>query len=179
MHSPMKNQQAISVITMVLTASLYLVSYKAALAYALSYEEPAGNLCDHDGIDSFSKPVYSQVKQNYNLYNPVPPLVNPANSKPTLSNYNQPTPYQTSFSFLHPTFVQYQEPTDPNHPSYNQIYDSPPVPYLAPKKLKPSVLYQPQSYQPAPVQNYHPIHNLLVRPSSHHRVLKDPHVKPH
>merc|ERR1719206_1240140 len=52
MHSPMKNQQAISVITMVLTASLYLVSYKAALAYALSYEEPAGNLCDHDGIDS-------------------------------------------------------------------------------------------------------------------------------
>jgi len=125
-----------------------------------------------------SKPVYSQVKQNYNLYNPVPPLVNPANSKPTLSNYNQPTPYQTSFSFLHPTFVQYQEPTDPNHPSYNQIYDTPPVPYLAPKKLKPPVLYQPQSYQPAPVQNYHPIHNLLVRPSSHHRVLKDPHVKP-
>ena len=30
-------------------------------------------------------------------------------------------------------------------------------------------------HQPAPVQNHRPIHNLLVRPSPHHIVIKDPH----
>ena len=132
-----------------------------------------------------AKPVYNTVKPDYNPFHPVPLLLTPAYSKPapvktSFSNYKPVHQYQTAFSHLQPTFVQFHENTIPNHPSYNHIYDTLSIssPYILPQAPKPPAQYRPQSYIPAPVQNHRPIHNLLVRPSSHHIILKNPHVKP-
>ena len=135
------------------------------------------------------KPVYNTVrpikKAEYSQIHPVPFLVSPAYSKQVLvktsfSNYKPPHQYQTAFSILRPTYVPFQESVSPHHPSFNEIYDSPTAsaPYFLPQALDSPISNQPKSYKPAPVQNHSPIHNLLVRPSPHHIVIKNPHPHP-
>jgi len=134
------------------------------------------------------KPVYQPIPE-YNQILPVPILVTPAFKQPTpvkpiFSQTPSTLHYQTAFSNLQPTYIPFKESPShkPFYPSYNSIYDHPTFtsPYVLPQLAIPTpILFQPQSYQPASVQNHRPIHNLMIQPapSLPHKAI-EPHVKP-
>merc|ERR1711892_586919 len=150
--------------------------------------KPVNKAVHHPG-EAVYKAVYKPAEPEYNQIHPVPFPVTPAYNqltpvKTSFSHYKSPPQHQTSFSVLQPMFVPFKDsPAHHHHPSYNSIYDPPTIsaPYILPQAHPATpILYQPQSYQPAPVQNHLPIHNLLVRPPSppHHKVTVQPHVTP-
>jgi len=131
------------------------------------------------------KPVYQPFLE-YNQIHRVPFLVTPAFNQPSpvKPSFSQTLPtqhYQTAFSNFQPTYIPFKE--SPSHnPHHNSIYYHPKFssPYVLPQVANPTtILYQPQSYQPAPVQNHRPIHNLMIQPppSPPHKAI-EPHVKP-
>ena len=147
--------------------------YKATVNYQGGYQELVSNPVNGE----YSKllqmplmPVNTPVNAMYHLVSsgqkveeriPVPNILDPAHTQLSSAKYSRDSQiYQVASSHQQPIFLPLPSNSIDDHSSYRPV------------------MYKPKSYKPAPVQTNHQIHNLLIRPSPHHKVITDPHVRP-
>jgi len=114
-------------------------------------------------VNTLYHPVNSgqKVEERFDPRIPVPNILDPAHTHLSSAKFSRDSQnYQVASSHQQPVFLPLTSNSIDIHASYRPV------------------MYKPKSYKPAPVQTNHQIHNLLIQPSPHHKVITDPHVRP-